>query len=45
MNGSYKRVVERLYMRYHLRVYRFVLRIVNDSTAAEDLTSEAFLDV
>src|SRR5262249_38745157 len=34
-----------LYARHHLRVYRFVLRIVNDAAAAEDLTSEVFLEV
>jgi len=34
-----------LYARHHLRVYRFLLRIVNDAAAAEDLTSDAFLDV
>jgi len=34
-----------LYARHHLRVYRFVLRIVNDAATAEDLTSDAFLDV
>ena len=34
-----------LYARHHLRVHRFVLRIVNDAATAEDLTSDAFLDV
>src|SRR5262245_31565953 len=34
-----------LYARHHLRVYRFVLRIVNDAATAEDVTSDAFLDV
>ena len=34
-----------LYARHHLRIYRFVLRIVNDAATAEDLTSDAFLDV
>jgi RNA polymerase sigma-70 factor, ECF subfamily len=34
-----------LYARHHLRVYRFVLRIVNNAATAEDLTSDAFLDV
>jgi len=34
-----------LYTRHHLRVYRFVLRIVNDAATAEDLTSDVFLDV
>src|SRR5262249_53155518 len=37
--------MEVLYTGQHLRTYRFVLRIVNDAAAAEDLTSDAFLDV
>jgi RNA polymerase sigma-70 factor, ECF subfamily len=31
-----------LYARYHLRVYRFVLRLVKDAATAEDITSEVF---
>ena len=34
-----------LFARHHLRVYRFVLRLVRDESAAEDLISEVFLDV
>ena len=34
-----------LYSRHNVRVYRFVLRIVRDTTLAEDLTSQVFLDV
>jgi RNA polymerase sigma-70 factor (ECF subfamily) len=34
-----------LFARYHVRVYRFVLRLVRDEAAAEDLISEVFLDV
>jgi RNA polymerase sigma-70 factor (ECF subfamily) len=34
-----------LYCRHNVRVYRFILRIVRDSTAAEDLVSQVFLDV
>ena len=34
-----------LYARHHVRVYRFALRFVNDAAAAEDLTSEVFLEV
>ena len=55
-DSSNERLVERvaagdrlamqvLYQRHHLRVYRFVLRIVNDAATAEDLTSDVFLDV
>ena len=34
-----------LYARHHVRVYRFVLRLVRDEQVAEDLISEVFLDV
>src|SRR5262249_61202078 len=55
-HGSCERLVERaaagdrlavqtLYARHHVRVYRCALRFVNDAAAAEDLTSEVFLEV
>jgi len=34
-----------LYARYHVRVFRFVARLVRNETTAEDLISEVFLDV
>jgi RNA polymerase sigma-70 factor (ECF subfamily) len=34
-----------LYARQNVRVYRFILRIVSDTTVAEDLVSQVFLDV
>ena len=34
-----------LYARHHVRVYRFVLRLVRNEATAEDLISEVFLDV
>lgn len=34
-----------LYARHNVRVYRFILRIVSDTTVAEDLVSQVFLDV
>ena len=37
--------MEVLYARHHLRIYRFLLRLVNDAPTAEDLTSDVFLDV
>src|ERR1700716_3847037 len=33
------------YSRHNVRVYRFVLRMVRDTTMAEDLVSQVFLDV
>ncbi len=34
-----------LFARHHVRVYRFVLRLVRNEAGAEDLISEVFLDV
>jgi RNA polymerase sigma-70 factor, ECF subfamily len=34
-----------LYARHNVRVYRFILRIVADTSVAEDLVSQVFLDV
>ena len=34
-----------LFARHHVRIYRFVLRLVRDQRKAEDLISEVFLDV
>ena len=34
-----------LFARHHVRVYRFVVRLVRDETLAEDVVSEIFLDV
>jgi RNA polymerase sigma-70 factor (ECF subfamily) len=34
-----------LFARHHVRVFRFVLRLVRDEWKAEDLISEVFLDV
>ena len=34
-----------LYSRHNVRVYRFILRIVRDTSIAEDLVSQVFLDV
>lgn len=40
-----KLAMQVLYARHHVRVYRFVLRLVGDQSKAEDLISEVFLDV
>jgi RNA polymerase sigma-70 factor, ECF subfamily len=37
--------MQALFARHQLRVYRFVLRLVGNPTAVEDLISEVFLDV
>src|SRR5215210_7560849 len=34
-----------LFARHHVRVYRFVLRLIGDPSLAEDLISEVFIDV
>jgi RNA polymerase sigma-70 factor (ECF subfamily) len=34
-----------LFARHHVRVYRFVLRLVSNPSVAEDLISDVFLDV
>src|SRR5262245_27902952 len=34
-----------LFARYHVRVFRFVVRLVRDEATAEDVISEVFLDV
>jgi RNA polymerase sigma-70 factor (ECF subfamily) len=34
-----------LFARHHVRIYRFVLRLVHNQATAEDLISEVFLDI
>ena len=40
-----KHAMQILFARHNVRVFRFVLRLVGDKSAAEDLVSEVFLDV
>jgi RNA polymerase sigma-70 factor (ECF subfamily) len=40
-----KQALQVLYGRHNVRVYRFILRFLNDESAAEDLVSEVFFDV
>jgi RNA polymerase sigma-70 factor, ECF subfamily len=43
--GGDRTAMHLLYARHSVRVYRFILRIVRDASAAEDLASQVFLDV
>ena len=36
-------VMQTLYRRHHVRIYRFILRLTNDASSAEDLVSEVFI--
>jgi RNA polymerase sigma-70 factor (ECF subfamily) len=40
-----KLAMQVLFARYHVRVYRFILRSIGNASVAEDLTSEVFLSV
>ena len=43
--GGDRLAMQVLFARHHVRVYRFVLRMVRNEATAEDLISEVFLDV
>jgi RNA polymerase sigma-70 factor, ECF subfamily len=43
-NGD-KRAMQVLYGRHNVRVYRFIVRLIGNTSMAEDLVSEVFLDV
>ena len=43
--GGDRLAMQVLFARHHVRVYRFVLRLVRNAATAEDLISEVFLDV
>lgn len=40
-----KLALRTLFARHHVRTYRFVLRIIDDPSKAEDIVSEVFFDV
>src|SRR5262245_56236282 len=40
-----KLALRTLYARHHVRVYRFLLRLVQNEAMAEDLVADVFLDV
>ena len=43
--GGDRLAMQVLFARHHVRVYRFVLRLVRNQATAEDLISEVFLDI
>jgi RNA polymerase sigma-70 factor (ECF subfamily) len=43
--GGDRLAMQMLFARHHVRVYRFVLRLVRNEATAEDLISDVFLDV
>jgi RNA polymerase sigma-70 factor (ECF subfamily) len=43
--GGDKMALQTLYGRHNVRVFRFVLRFLNDEASAEDMVSEVFIDV
>jgi RNA polymerase sigma-70 factor, ECF subfamily len=43
--GGDRNAMHTLYARHNVRVYRFILRMVRDTTTAEDIVSQVFLDV
>jgi len=43
--GGDRWAMEVLYARHHVRVFRFVLRLVQDEPTAEDIATDVFLDV
>ncbi len=40
-----KAAVQALFARYHVRIYRFIKRMVSDETVAKRLANEVFIDV
>ena len=43
--GGDQGAMRTLYNRHHVRVFRFATRLLGDATAAEDVVSEAFMEV
>jgi RNA polymerase sigma-70 factor (ECF subfamily) len=40
-----KNAMHALFVRYHVRVFRFLTRLLGDAAAAEDLVSETFIEI
>ena len=43
--GGDRLAMQVLFARHHVRIYRFVLRLLRDEMAAEDVIGDVFLDV
>src|SRR5438132_4286793 len=43
--GGDKRAMQVLFARHHVRVFRFVLGLIEDASIAEDIVGDVFLDV
>jgi RNA polymerase sigma-70 factor, ECF subfamily len=43
--GGDRGAMQVLYARHHVRIYRFLLRLTNDASLAEELVSDVFLAV
>ena len=45
LKGGDRLALQTLYARHNVKVFRFVLRLVRDEAAAEDVVSEVFIDL
>ncbi len=45
LKGGDKLALQTLYARHNVKVFRFVLRLIRDEAAAEDVVSEVFVDL
>ena len=45
LRGGDRLALQTLYARHNVKIYRFVLRLVRDEAAAEDVVSEVFVDL
>ncbi len=45
LRGGDKLALQALYARHNVKIHRFVLRLVRDEAAAEDVVSEVFVDL
>jgi RNA polymerase sigma-70 factor (ECF subfamily) len=45
LKGGDKLALQTLYARHNVKIFRFVLRLIRDEAAAEDVVSEVFVDL